>query len=330
MNSMGNSQAIKDAVALLKKWGLDVQVHPQAETNGHPYTYQPHAVIRHHTASNRLAIEQQILTYVVKGSADLPGPLCQFYIARDGTIWATSYGYAYHAGKGGPWRDIPLDNANRYSVGVEVDNDGKGEPYPAVQLHAARCLDAALLIVMGRDVSWLIGHKEWAPLRKVDPLLDMDVERLEVAAIIREKTSPQPRVRTYAVKAGDTLWGIAKRFLTTVAQLVKTNKLPSDVIQPGQELTVEDQTQVVPVQPSTKPHTLPVLQTGQQNAVVKQLQSELNRVFPAYSQLPITGFYGELTEKVIKEFQARAGIKVNGVVNPVTWDHLIRNGVQMQ
>lgn len=325
---MGNSQIIRDAAALMQKWGFDVQVHPTAETNGRPRAFDPLGVIRHHTGSSQRATEQGTLGFVLKGNADLPGPLCQFFIARDGTIHVVTLGAANHAGLGGPWRDVPKDSGNRYLVGVEVDNDGKTEVYPDAQLAASRHLDAALLITMGKDSSWLIGHKEWAPRRKVDPKLDMHRERALVAAIIAEKT--KPTVIGYVVQAGDTLWGIAKKFGTTVANLITRNKLTSDVIQPGQVLdTSTTDAPPVAVDPTAKPQTQPILGLGDSGPAVAKLQSELNRVFQTYSKLSVDGDFGPATEKVIKEFQARVGLPVDGIVGANTWDQLARHSVRV-
>jgi len=44
--------------------------------------------------------------------------------------------------------------------------------------------------------------------------------------------------KTYTVQAGDTLSAIAQAFEVTVADLKKTNSLNSDIIRPGQELTI--------------------------------------------------------------------------------------------
>src|SRR5699024_11702671 len=45
---------------------------------------------------------------------------------------------------------------------------------------------------------------------------------------------------SYKVKQGDTLWGIAKKYHTSVANLKSVNKLTSDTIYPNQVLKTKD------------------------------------------------------------------------------------------
>lgn len=55
---------------------------------------------------------------------------------------------------------------------------------------------------------------------------------------IGEEIMPDDNMNTYTVKAGDTLWSIAKRFNTTVEDLMKYNNLSSDIITVGTVLTI--------------------------------------------------------------------------------------------
>ena len=55
---------------------------------------------------------------------------------------------------------------------------------------------------------------------------------------IGEEIMPDDTTNTYTVKAGDTLWSIARRFNTTVEDLMKYNNLSSDIITVGTVLTI--------------------------------------------------------------------------------------------
>lgn len=63
-----------------------------------------------------------------------------------------------------------------------------------------------------------------------------------------------------------------------------------------------------PPSPDPGPSSLPLLNYGDRSDAVAHLQAFLNRTYPLYSQLPVTGYYGPLTASVVKEFQRRVGI----------------------
>jgi murein L,D-transpeptidase YcbB/YkuD len=76
----------------------------------------------------------------------------------------------------------------------------------------------------------------------------------------------------------------------------------------------------------------PVLKRGSNNAGVRKLQQGLLAVFPLYAGDikrnggPITQF-GPATEKVLKEFQRRSGLKQTGSTNAETWRELAKYGI---
>lgn len=60
--------------------------------------------------------------------------------------------------------------------------------------------------------------------------------------------------------------------------------------------------------PDPGPSSIPFMDYGETSDAVSKLQAWLNATFPAYSDLPVTGYYGDLTAAVIREFQRRVGI----------------------
>jgi hypothetical protein len=76
--------------------------------------------------------------------------------------------------------------------------------------------------------------------------------------------------------------------------------------------------------PATSTSTL---KRGSTGTHVKALQRGLNRVFPAYSKLAVDADFGPKTESVVREFQKRAHIAVDGIVGPITKAKLASYGV---
>ena len=68
---------------------------------------------------------------------------------------------------------------------------------------------------------------------------------------------------------------------------------------------------------------------GTGNAAIRRLQSGMRRVFPSYAKLTVDGSFGPATEKAVKEFQKRVGIKVDGYVGPDTQSKLASYGVKV-
>ncbi|WP_441963372.1 peptidoglycan-binding domain-containing protein [Mycolicibacterium houstonense] len=66
------------------------------------------------------------------------------------------------------------------------------------------------------------------------------------------------------------------------------------------------------------PYPTVTLKNGSQGQQVATLQALLNLDYPAYSHLQVDGDFGAQTEAVIREFQKRAGLIVNGVAGPET------------
>jgi N-acetyl-anhydromuramyl-L-alanine amidase AmpD len=135
------------------------------------------------------------LRIVTEGRSDLPGPLAQLCLGRDGTWFVVAAGRANHAGVG-EWQG--LTNGNASFIGVEAENTGvaqgpNADPWPDVQIDAYQRGAAAILRRLGADAIMCCGHKEYArPAgRKIDPTFDMGEFRGKVGMILAG-TAPPP------------------------------------------------------------------------------------------------------------------------------------------
>jgi hypothetical protein len=171
---------------VLRAAGLSVVEHDGWQDRGRPGQFEPVGVLCHHTSSNPAGGNTAALSTVLKGRLDedppLPGPLSQLLLARDGTWHVIAAGRCNHAGKG-KWRTVTAGNTS--FIGVEAENNGAGEPWPAKQLDSYAHGVAAILKHLKADDSMAAGHKEYAlPVgRKVDPTFDMVAFRQRVQAI---------------------------------------------------------------------------------------------------------------------------------------------------
>lgn len=164
--------------------GLQVQEVPGWQTRGHgDFGRLASGIVCHHTADGLTGNFPSLKT-VTRGRPDLSGPLCNYGLGRDGTVFVVAAGCAWHAGRGS-WKGVR--DGNHQFVGIEAENSGyikgpRAEAWSDVQLRAYAQLCAAILIKIGQPVSQCIGHKEWAPRRKVDPTFDMGTFRELVAS----------------------------------------------------------------------------------------------------------------------------------------------------
>ncbi len=166
-------------------------------------------VICHHTVGPK-AGNMPSLSVLINGRSDLPGPLAQLGLGRDGTLYVIAAGRANHAGAGN-WQG--LTDGNGSFIGIEAENTGinkpgdpRHDPWPEVQLDAYRRGVAAILKHVRRDAVMCCGHKEYTPRRKPDPhTLDMDQFRKDVAAIMAGTTLPPVLIPSQDTEGRPTL-----------------------------------------------------------------------------------------------------------------------------
>jgi peptidoglycan hydrolase-like protein with peptidoglycan-binding domain len=174
---------------ILERAGLKVSEVPDWRTRGRREMGLVRGVMVHHTAGARTG-NMPSLNLLMRGRADLAGPLAQLGLGRDGTFYVIAAGSANHAGPG-RWRGVTTGNSS--FIGIEAENSGRqDDDWPEVQLDALRRGCAAILKHIGADQGMVCGHKEWAlPAgRKPDPLFDMPEFRERVGAVLAGRAPP--------------------------------------------------------------------------------------------------------------------------------------------
>lgn len=188
----------------LKKWDVPFKEYKDWDKHNrnHKGPWGPvHGFMVHHTGSD--AKDQRSLLY--NGIAGLPGPLCHFGLAQDGTVHLVGWGRANHAGSGDDdvldavidERPTPVDNEsntdfNRHFYGVEIWYSGSHEMTDA-QYKTLLKLSACVLDFHGWNKHSVIGHGESGSPGKWDPgyapgkMMNMDDVRGDIEAVLEDK-----------------------------------------------------------------------------------------------------------------------------------------------
>lgn len=186
---------------VLRSEGLTVTEIPGWHQRGHgEMAADVLGVLCHHTAGPAAGNYPSLIT-VRDGRPDLAGPLANLGLARDGTWIVIAAGQAWHAGSGSiSW--CPADEGNRHLIGVEAESVGARDDWTPAQRSSYPRGTAALLAHLGLPASRAIGHKEWAPGRKIDPAFwDMNQFRRAVSALMTVPASGGPTPPTPAPTA---------------------------------------------------------------------------------------------------------------------------------
>lgn len=144
--------------------------------------------------------------------------------------------------------------------------------------------------------------------------------------------------RSYTVKPGDTMSGIANKHDVALGDLVRANPQVKDpnVISVGESLTIPGAR--APTSPSAQPpatgsgpsgpsaaapsttpasSTRPTLRRGASGGAVTDLQQKLNAA--GHSVGTVDGQFGPKTETAVRSFQSEQGLSRDGVVGAKTW-----------
>jgi hypothetical protein len=168
---------------VLRDYGLKVEEVANWQTRGHGDVKKIRGVLCHHTAG-ALKGNAPSLKICTEGRPDLPGPLSQLVLGRDGTFYMVAAGLAYHAGKGSY---LGVTSGNSSFIGIEAENTGlaNDNPWPEIQMSAYANGVAAILQHIGAGAVWAPGHLEYAlPLgRKSDPSFSVGDRKARLKAM---------------------------------------------------------------------------------------------------------------------------------------------------
>lgn len=135
------------------------------------FTKMPLCVMWHHTASSPSWDGQKDADYITYGDED--APLANLYIERSGTVWVLAAGATNTNGKGKTLTfsrgTVPENSMNTHAIGVEMGNNGVGEPWPEAQINAAFVVNNVCNRNCGNQPTDLSTHQFYAPDRKIDP-----------------------------------------------------------------------------------------------------------------------------------------------------------------
>lgn len=209
---MATPMTASQIVAQLKKWGIKYKEVKSWETHnraGHGAWGGMNGFIWHHTGADLKG--EDAASYaggtLYNGISGLPGPLCHFGLAPDGTVYLVGWGRANHAGGGDPAVLEHVQNedyagqlkptrgnangvdGNAHFYGVEIMYSGSHAMTDA-QYQTALKLSAAILDFHKWTEKSVIGHGEWSN-DKWDPgyasgkIMDMTKVRGAVADTLK-------------------------------------------------------------------------------------------------------------------------------------------------
>jgi hypothetical protein len=181
---MATPMTAAQIVAQLKKWGIPYKEVKSWEThnrNAKGAWGGMNGFIWHHTGADVKSADAASYagSTLYNGLSDLPGPLCHFGLAPDGTVYLVGWGRANHAGGGDP---VVLNHVinedysgqlkptrgnangtdgNAHFYGVEIMYSGSHAMTDA-QYKTALKLSAAILDFHGWTEKSVIAHGEWS------------------------------------------------------------------------------------------------------------------------------------------------------------------------
>src|SRR5690606_21042276 len=154
-------------------------------------SFSPKIVVAHGTVGSAVG-NMPSLGILINGRPGLPGPLSQFGLARDGTVYVIAAGRANHAGRG-RWAGA---EGNTHAVGIEAESTGPGN-WTKAQRVVYPVLAAAICRRLGVGHGSVCSHAEYALPRgrKTDVWdLRMDEFRGTVGHLLKHGVRLDPSV----------------------------------------------------------------------------------------------------------------------------------------
>ena len=268
---------------------------------------------------------------------------CNLHISRSGIVTVVALGAANHAGSGSGTvlaetqrgvaprataaarglRDTTVGNS--YYIGIEVENDGVGEPWSPQLVDAVTRAVTALCRMYGWPAEHIIRHAEWTARKS-----DTTFRGWRTLAAARLAGQPAPHVDRQTGDRYLRLGSTGKRVVALqrtlgVAADGDFGPLTEDALKRWQAAAGLDADGVVGPKTRaalkrTDPEAHPVeqyLQAGSKGSTVKALQRKLGIK-------PATGEFDAHTEEAVRRWQQHVGLVPDGVIGPLSLAELAR------
>lgn len=149
-----------------RRFGIPYDVEPGAYERGHGDMRGFRYVAEHHTAGGNDAGDIRV---VRDGRSDLPGPLSQIVLQRNGKPRIIAVGVCYHAPSKVNFMGVGAGQGNWWSIGIEGVSNGRNDWTPEQREMYPRVV-AALLVEAGLPLNARRFHRDLQPGEKVDPV----------------------------------------------------------------------------------------------------------------------------------------------------------------
>lgn len=319
---MSNVDVFRNVHSLLTKHGYRNEILPYAIGNSASSTpFTPRGMMSHYTAS---PFTTDKLLFI-EGNGRVPGPLAHWTIEPDGFIKGGATEYTNNAGYGDDWL---LSELSDHDVDILGEIDPGPDTSVSLNRHVWACetkaysiktpeqyknecaLWAAVTIAQGWDADAdrdgnfvpLIGHRE-ATDRKIDPIENMFFMRTAVAKLVAEWRGgiTLPVAEPLGAKIPSA---IPPAFPLGKCRIHEKQMYFGEKKGPDHEVSGYYQRKP----DGSRGHI--GLQTFQ-----KQM---IHRGWVSIGAPD--GQYGDLTERVVRLFQAQKGLAVDGKIGPLTWN----------